>query len=169
MENLIAAFSGGNNITKEIIDNINLECDKLILSSSYNILCSQIKNKLCQNRYSKMIILGSLRFAKGIVIERFALNITKSNNKVVENGNDGYMTTFNLNKLYQFFIDNKIQAKITNYSDCGSCNYAYYLALYLNSIVYNSKIKIVFIHVPPKDRAITDFLINNINKIFELE
>lgn len=169
MKKLIVAFSGGNNIAKEIIDNIpNLEYDKLILSSSYRTISSQIKNKLSQNQYDKIIIFGRLAFATGVIIERFALNITKKNVKITENGNDGYMSTYSLNKLYQFFRNNKIQAKITNYSDSSSCNYAYYQALYLNNTIYNSKIKIVFIHVPPRDERIKQFIIDNIDRIFDL-
>lgn len=169
MRKLIVAFSGKNNISKEIIENIkSLEYDKLVLSSNYAIMSSQIKNKLNDTQYHKMIIFGRLACAKGVVIERFALNTTKKCDKVVENGHGGYMSTYDLNSLYKFFMNNGIRVRITNYSDCGACNYAYYQALNLNNTIYSSKIKIVFIHVPPRDEKIKQFIINNIDKIFEL-
>lgn len=169
MKKLIAAFSGAHNISKEILDNISSsDYDRLVLSSSYNAINTQIKTKLGTNQYTKIIILGRLAFAKKVVIERFALNITKKNKKIIDNGNGGYMSTYDLDKLYQFFKNNEIPVKITNYSDSSSCNYAYYCALHLNDTIHNSKMKIVFIHVPPKCEKIKQFLINNIDKIFEL-
>ncbi len=114
-----------------------------------------------------MIILGRLKSGNKVALEKYALNITKKG-KIIEDSSDALITTHNLNELHQFFLDNKIPARISNYSGTGACNYAYYQALYLNRVSFNSSIKIAFIHVPPRNENIKQFIISNIDKIFDI-
>lgn len=142
MRVLYTAFKGKTNSSKLLLDYIN-GYDKLYLTNSYETSVRELKRALEKNNYDFIISLGQSQLNMDTIkIEIAATDIKK------------LKTKYDYNYL-KSKLENKYKVIVS--SDCGKylCNNIYYYGL--KYIKENQlKTKMVFIHIPKKDK-ISDF------------
>ncbi len=138
MKVLYTAFNGKNNSSKILLDAITAT-NKLYLKNSFNTSVTQLINKIKNNDYDLVISLGQAPIEKDTIkIE------TKAN---MENY---FETNFDFTNLKNNLEEN---FKIIISGNAGNylCNNVYYYGL---KFIYenNLKTKMIFIHIPKKDK-----------------
>lgn len=111
----------------------------------------------------KVILVGLSAGSDCIRIERVGVNICGSildnkglysnddnicrEEKIFENGNDGYFSTFNYDEIFHKLNEENIKTKMSFSAGTYMCNYVLYSSLY-KAKKENLNIPIGFIHVP---------------------
>ena len=128
MKVLITAFYGKYNASNMLVDMIDLEVDKLILTNSFVKLEQQL-NSILLEEYDLILMLGINKFLK----DEIRLEQTAKLDNIINTCLDiNYIS-----KLCNGFIKTSINNVPTRYL----CNSAYYHALKRNK-------KTLFIHIP---------------------
>lgn len=149
MNILFTAFKGNNNSSKLLLDNI-ISNNKLYLTNSFKTSVIELIKMLEKNKYDLIISFGQAPLdTDTIKIETMA------------NGKVQYCTNYNYNDLKNK-LEKKYKVLISDNAGNYLCNNVYYYGL-KHTIENNLKTKIIFIHIPNKDK-ITD--IEKLAKVF---
>lgn len=128
MKVLITAFHGKYNASNMLVDMIDLEVDKLILTNSFVKLEQQL-NSILLEEYDLILMFGINKFLK----DEIRLEQTAKLDNIINT----YLDINYISKLCNGFIKTYINNVPTRYL----CNSAYYHALKRNK-------KTLFIHIP---------------------
>lgn len=157
---LITAFKPFNkediNNSLLILNNLNIDSDKLILDVVYNDDGLKVISKIKNNNYDYIFLLGEARSRNYISLEEIALNIEDSivadnkgvirnNNPIIINHDLAYKTNIDLIKIINELDDKEI--RVSYHAGTFICNEVYYYCL---DYIYNNNLntKCVFIHIP---------------------
>lgn len=128
MKVLITAFYGKYNASNMLVDIIDLEVDKLILTNSF-VKLEQELNSIQLEEYDLILMFGINKFLK----DEIRLEQTAKLDNIINT----YLDINYISKLCNGFIKTSINNVPTRYL----CNSAYYHALKRNK-------KTLFIHIP---------------------
>ena len=152
MNILYTAFKGKNNSSKLLLDNITTN-NKLYLTNSFKTSVVELQNELNKNNYDLIISFGQAPLDIDVIkIETIAKDKSK------------YTTDYNYSDLYNKLKD---EYKVIISNDAGNylCNNIYYNGLEYISI-NNLKTKMIFIHIPKKNKISN---IKKLSKIFNIK
>lgn len=143
-------------IRKKKFDNVLI--DTIVLPVSYEKSIKILEEYYSKNQVDVAIHLGQAGGRATINLERVAINlmdsihpdndnITLSDKKIIEDGNDAYMTKIKIKELAEFLNKKNIPTSISYTAGQYICNEVYYFSLYNSEKSSNPKFSL-FIHVP---------------------
>ncbi|KAF2962044.1 pyroglutamyl-peptidase I [Fervidobacterium sp. 2310opik-2] len=143
-------------IRKKKFDNVLI--DTIVLPVSYEKSIKILEEYYSKNQVDVAIHLGQAGGRATINLERVAINlmdsihpdndnVTLSDKKIIEDGNDAYMTKIKIKELAEFLNKKNIPTSISYTAGQYICNEVYYFSLYNSEKSSNPKFSL-FIHVP---------------------
>lgn len=143
-------------IRKKKFDNVLI--DTIVLPVSYEKSIKILEEYYSKNQVDVAIHLGQAGGRATINLERVAINlmdsihpdnddVTLSDKKIIEDGNDAYMTKVKIKELAEFLNKKNIPTSISYTAGQYICNEVYYFSLYNSEKNSNPKFSL-FIHVP---------------------
>ncbi len=150
MDILYTAFKGNTNSSKLLLDHISAD-NKLYLTNSFETSVQELYKELRKKHYNLIISFGQAP------LDKDTIKIETSAKKELE-----YITSYDYSDLYDK-LKKEFKVIISNSAKNYLCNNIYYNGLkYISE--NNLKTKMIFIHIPKKDK-ITD--IEKLSKIFD--
>ncbi|MGC8902724.1 MAG: pyroglutamyl-peptidase I [Fervidobacterium sp.] len=141
---------------KKLRENILL--DTLILPVSYDRSIKVLEDFYSKTKVDFVLHIGQSGGRATISLERIAINlmdslladndnITLSNKKVIQEGQDAYMTNVKVKDLAQFLNSKNTPTSISYTAGQYICNEVYYFSLHRSITCGNPKY-VLFVHVP---------------------